>query len=342
MRVVHVVCSTGFAGVERYLVNVASGLADAGDDVIVIGGAADRMPQALAGSGARWLPGDSMRGALASLRSVESPDIVHTHMSQGDLVGWLARRPGRRRALQVSTRHFAGPRGGRPVVRTMLKRLEPALAAQIAISRYVAQYVEAPVDVVYTGVPDAAESTASRAPYVFAAQRLEPEKCTSDIVEAWAASRGPAAGWTLRIAGDGSERAALEALARERGVAGSVEFLGHRDDIPALLDAAGVVIAPTPREGLGIFVLEAMAHGAPVVASAGGGHLETVGVAAPELLFEPRSASAAAQVLDRLFADPVLRADAGTRLRRLQRDVFTVDRQVAETRAVYERVLEAR
>lgn len=338
VRVVHLVCSTGFAGVENYIVNVASGLARDGVDVTVIGGSSAQMQRALAATDVDWLPGDDMRGALASLRRTAAPDILHTHMSQADLVGWLHRRWRGRKSRQVSTRHFAGMRGTGTLARAAFRPVGRSLAAQIAISQFVAENVEPPTEVVYSGV-ESAHAAMSREPFVLAAQRLEPEKCTADVIEAWARSRGADEGWTLRIAGDGSERGQLEQLARARGVTGSVEFLGHRSDVSELLARAGLVVAPTPREGLGILVLEAMAQGTPVVASAGGGHLETVGVATPDLLFAPGDATDAARVIDGLLVDPGLRSEAGSALRRLQRDRFTIGGQVAGTRAVYERVL---
>lgn len=338
MRVVHLVCSTGFAGVENYIVNIASGLAHDGVDVTVIGGSREPMQAALAGSGVQWLPGDDMRGARASLRATPAPDILHTHMSQADLVGWLHRRWRGRRSRQVSTRHFAGPRGTGVIARTLFRWVGRSLSAQIAISEFVALNVELPAEVVYTGV-DSTDAVTLRESFVLAAQRLEPEKHTAEVIEAWALSVGAAEGWTLRIAGDGSERADLERLARERGVSDSIEFLGHRTDVPDLLGRAGLVVAPTPREGLGILVLEAMAQATPVVASAGGGHLETVGAAAPYLLFPPGDVAAAARVIDGLLGDPELRAAAGHALRRLQQERFTIEGQVAGTRAVYERVL---
>ncbi|MCH6230775.1 glycosyltransferase family 4 protein [Microbacterium sp. CFH 31415] len=337
MRVVHVVCSTGFAGVERYIVTVAAGLANRGADVTVVGGSRSHMVPALEGTGVAWLPGDDMRQALRSLRATGHMDVLHTHMSQADLVGWIGRR-GRKSTRHVSTRHFAGSRGTGTLARAAFAPIGRSLDAEIAISRFVAEHVERPAQVVYSGVEDQPSST-ERAPFVLAAQRLEPEKHTSEVIEAWALSDGPAAGWMLRIAGDGSEWDRLHALTHERGVADSVEFLGHRTDIPDLLSRAAVVIAPTPREGLGILVLESMAHATPVVAAAGGGHLESVGVAQPDLLYPPGDALAAAQLLDRLVADPELRLTSGAALQRLQRERFTIEAQIAGVQAVYDRLL---
>ncbi|WP_454116715.1 glycosyltransferase family 4 protein [Microbacterium aurum] len=338
VRVVHLVCSSGFAGVENYIVNVATGLARDGVDVAVIGGADAQMQDALAGTGVEWLPGGDMRAAFRSLRSVADSGILHTHMSQADLVGWLHRRVRARDMRQVSTRHFAGPRGAGVLARAVFRLVGRSLATQIAISEFVARHVEPPAEIVYSGVATEASGPV-REPYVLAAQRLEPEKRTADVIEAWAQSKGHAAGWRLLIAGEGSERGDLESLARTRAVADSVDFLGHRADIPQLLARAGLVVASTPREGLGMLVLEAMAHATPVVASAGGGHLETVGLATPDLLFAPGDPRDAARVIDLLIGDADLRQVSGEALRDLQRERFTIGGQVAATRALYERVL---
>jgi len=70
----------------------------------------------------------------------------------------------------------------------------------------------------------------------------------------------------IRLAGDGSKRRELEALARDLGC--PVEFLGSRKDVPELLGQADLfVFATTAQEGLGIVLLEAMAAGLPVLAS---------------------------------------------------------------------------
>lgn len=79
----------------------------------------------------------------------------------------------------------------------------------------------------------------------------------------------------LWIAGDGPEEAALKALARELGVEQRVRFLGWRDDAPALYRTADVCVFPSRFEPLGNVVIQAWAHGVPIVAarSAGPGAL---------------------------------------------------------------------
>jgi glycosyltransferase involved in cell wall biosynthesis len=325
--------------VERWIANTARGLDDEGIEVTVIGGARERMIAALADTGVVWRPGDDMRQAFASLRATPVPDILNTHMSQADLLGAVYRLSTTgQRVAQVSTRHFMRERGGSALVRMALAAAGRGIRRELAISDAVAEYAGRRVAVVHTGVTPA-NIDVPREPYVLVAQRLEPEKATTDAIEAWALSSAPARGWTMRIAGDGSQRPMLAELAQQRGVVDTIEFLGQRDDVPELLARASLVFAPTPREGLGILVLEAMAHGTPAVVSASGGHLETVGPAAPELLFPPGDVGAAARIIDALTDDPEARARAGAALRARQRERFTIERQVAEVHAVYESVL---
>lgn len=341
MRVVHVVCSDGFGGVERYIANLALRLASRGVEVAVVGGAEASMRAALDDAGVEWLPGDDMAMALRSLRRLPTPDVVNTHMSEADAVGFAYRcvARGGRRVRHVSTRHFAGPRGSRAPARAALGLLARTIHRQLAISRFVADHIEGAADVVHSGVP-VRKAPADRARTVLVAQRLEPEKDTETAVRAWAlADAARLDGWRLVIAGDGSQRDRLEHLAGELGIRDSVDFLGFRSDVDALLQRAGLAITPTPREGLGIFVLEAMSVATPVVAAAGGGHLETVGAIRPDLLFPPGDAAAAARLIDELAADPARRAEAGSALQELQRSDFTIDRQADATRALYERLL---
>ena len=70
------------------------------------------------------------------------------------------------------------------------------------------------------------------------------------------------------FAGQGPERRRLEAMAMALGVSDRVRFLGHRRDVPDLLAACDVFVLPSLYEGLPLSVLEAMAAGKPVVATA--------------------------------------------------------------------------
>ena len=80
----------------------------------------------------------------------------------------------------------------------------------------------------------------------------------------------------LLMVGDGPERNAYEALARELGVENRVMFLGQRRDVPEILRAADLFVMPSESEGLPIAAIEALASGTPIIGFDVGGMAEVV------------------------------------------------------------------
>lgn len=95
--------------------------------------------------------------------------------------------------------------------------------------------------------------------------RLHHQKNIPLLLRAWALAAIPDG--RLRIAGDGPMRAQLEALADQLGISGSVEFLGFRRDVPALLEESDCLVLSSDYEGLPAVVLEAFAAGRKVVST---------------------------------------------------------------------------
>ena len=100
------------------------------------------------------------------------------------------------------------------------------------------------------------------------AGRLEYEKGHDVLIEAFARLPDQP---LLVIAGTGTQRDALNALAKSRGVEERVRFLGHRDDLAEIYPAFDLFCLPSRMEGLPFAVLEAQAAGVPTVASDVGG-----------------------------------------------------------------------
>ena len=75
----------------------------------------------------------------------------------------------------------------------------------------------------------------------------------------------------------GSKLPELQKLSTDLCLSETVEWLGFVDDPAPLLSHAGLLLAPAPAEPFGLTVVEAMAHGTPVIAADGGAHRETVG-----------------------------------------------------------------
>ncbi|HVS85365.1 MAG TPA: glycosyltransferase family 4 protein [Gaiellaceae bacterium] len=329
-KLVHVVVTRNFAGVERHVAGVARETAERGWRVTVVGGAPAAMRRSL-GDVADWLPGGTPLEALRSLARVGRVDVCHAHMTLAETVA-VAGRPFHR-APVVATRHFGAHRGQTRVGGAVAPWIARRVARELAVSEFVAGRMERPPHaVVPNGVPAGPLSWRPESRVVLLLQRLEREKDTLTALRAWRECGLESAGWSLRIAGDGSERRALEAWVATNGVPG-VDFAGWREDPAAELAAAGILLATAPSEPFGLAVVEAMVAGVPVVAAAGGAHLETVGLLPDVPLFPPGDAAAAAEALRRL-ADPDLRARLSEAGRGLALERFTlgasVDRLLAE------------
>ncbi|MGV8840404.1 MAG: glycosyltransferase family 4 protein, partial [Bauldia sp.] len=110
------------------------------------------------------------------------------------------------------------------------------------------------------------------------------------------------------VAGDGDDRARLESLARERGVARAVRFVGEvgEDGLPRLYRAADLFVLPSTGEGFGIVFLEAMASGTPALGLKAGGTPDALADGALGMLVAPDGlADAVAACLDGPRPDPV-------------------------------------
>ncbi|GMA24869.1 hypothetical protein GCM10025864_26280 [Luteimicrobium album] len=345
MRVLHVVDSDAFAGVERHVARLARAQSSHGHEVRVVGGE----PASMRSESGRDVTAEPASGLTTTVGAVArlgtAADIVHVHMTAAEvaaaLAAPLARLHGRRLAPVVTTRHFARGRGSGPAGTLTATVARHPVRAQIAISAYVAEHVDGAATVVRPGVDtvDDARPAAGRSRVVLLAQRLEAEKDGDVGLRAFAASGLAADGWQLHVAGDGALRPGLEALAAGLRIDGATRFLGHRQDVPALMDDAALLLAPCRVEGLGLSVLEAMSRGLPVVAADAGGHTELLAGLADGALFRPGDTLGAGTALRALATDPD-RRDAYARAEQArQRADFTLDAQVGATDAVYRSVL---
>ena len=142
----------------------------------------------------------------------------------------------------------------------------------------------------------------------------------------------------LIMVGDGPERVDAENEARELGVAQDVRFLGRLDSVASLLQASDLFILPSQTESFGLAALEAMACGAPVVATRAGGLPEVVDDGVNGILEPAGSVEAMARRAVELLRDPVRHAamrDAAV----AKAGEFSADRVVPMYEALYQEVL---
>lgn len=295
-------------------------------------------------------------------RRLRAPAVVHT--SHG-----LSWGPGRRQGVAASVFKAAERLTGRwcDCVICVSEELRRSIVAQRL-------YPRARTEVIYNGIdvgapgpgPFAPESRDARrslglppdGPLLVLVGRLVPGKGHALAVEAAVElARGSSvaggAGVSIAFAGDGPLRFQLEIAARAARSAGAgVVLLGHRDDVPAILRCADILIAPSLAEGLPLAAIEGMAAGLPVVASRIPGLREVVLDRKTGLLFDlaggaARLAEAVRALLDepglarRLGAAGRARAEALFSLRNTSRLADFLDDIARRTTSGHLRAAEA-
>jgi glycosyltransferase involved in cell wall biosynthesis len=113
------------------------------------------------------------------------------------------------------------------------------------------------------------------------------------------------------LVGDGPLREGLEKRVSELNLAGNVQFLGHRDDVPRLLQSCDLAVLSSWSEGLPNAVLEAMAAGLPVVATSAGGTVELIRHKITGILVPPREPAELANGILQMLENRALASDFG-------------------------------
>jgi len=282
IRVLHLASGREWRGGERQVWFLARALAEHPVDQALLTSRGSELARRVRTAGVRVIEVDwdlgldprALYGIICERRA--SPALVHAHDGHAlRLALWSGANP------VVATRRVVFPvrPGG---TWTKVSRV-------IAISRAVeAALVRGGVardriSVIPDGIPvrEIAAATPSHvragqhwppdAPLVACIAALTPEKGHHTLINAAAllAARMPEVRWAL--AGDGPQRARLEQHAAEAGLTGRIAFLGHIDYVDQLIAEASVIASAATSEGLGSTLLDAMALGRPIVATAVGG-----------------------------------------------------------------------
>lgn len=284
-------------------------------------------------------PGQDLLGILEVVRLVRRlrPDIVHAHSSKAGVIGrlgaTLARAP-----VRIFTAHgwaFAAHQGWSARLYLWADRIAALFTSRvICVSEserdaglsagtcprtrttviHNAVDVESSPRATLIGVP----------PRIIAVGRFKAPKEPLTLVRALA-ELAPGS-FRATIVGDGPDRPEVAAAVRHAGLEGSVELVGERHDVPALLADADVFVLASRSEGLPMSVLEAMAVGLPVVASAVGGVPEAVVDGETGLLVPHSDPSALARALRQLLEEPDLLRRFGTAGRERARMTFALPR----------------
>lgn len=338
MRIAHVHKMRGIGGSERHLLTLLPALAERGYDVVFVG-LDDPAWNPSDFYGALDVPALRLRSdplALAQLLRSLHADVVHTHLVHADVYGGIAARL--RGARLVSTKHNDDPfrRGPfRHVERGLARLADRIVAITDALRRFTVEQVGVPaakVQTIHYGLDDLPAAWGENPPddvqgrILLSTSRLVRQKGIDVAIRALAEL--PDA--TLVVLGEGPERPALEALARELGVAERVHLPGRVPDVAAWLRRASVYVHPARWEGFGLGVLEAMLAGLPVVASNVSSLPELVANGETGLLVPPDDPSALARAI------ATVTHEQGIAGRERARREFSVTRMADRTAALYD------
>ncbi len=167
---------------------------------------------------------------------------------------------------------------------------------------------------------------------LFCAARLSPEKGISFLVKALKllADRGHVL--KLRLAGNGPNRNALEALTKALGISTNVEFLGflNEDEVINELQSADLFVLPSFVEGLPVSAIEAMAIGVPVIATNIAGTSELIEHGKTGLLVRPSDPDALAKAVAMMIGDYDFRLSAAKLGRKKVIEEFDIIRECAK------------
>ncbi len=260
---------------------------------------------------------------IAHLAKQRGVDVLHCHQYSPFVYGRIAKYWLPRLKL-VYTEHGrlsdAPPTWKRQLVNPVLGRFDgPIVAVSDELRRFMidSRFPRERVAVIHNGIDAATLPTPGdrhrarallglkdEALVAVSVARLDPVKDFPCLLDAFALVRQVVPHAHLLIVGDGPERAALEARAAQPDLAGSVEFLGLRPDVRAVLPAADLYVNSSISEGVSITILEAMAAGVPVVATAAGGTPEVLADGNAGVLVPVRDPVRLAQAIIALAADP--------------------------------------
>jgi len=296
------------------------------------------------------------RLAAASVRAFRGADVVHLH-SNGfivDVAGWMAARLGLPTVLTLygtdiwhfdpqRNRRFADViRGAR--ARVFYSRALRDRAVDLGLADGDAPVIYAPVDDGFSVPADDARAAMRRAlgitgPTLLTVKRLHQVAGYEDLLRAFAlvAARVPDA--QLFIAGDGALRPDLERQAAEAGISQSVRFLGLVDnrELPRYCAAADLFVLPSRLESWGTVMLEALACGTRVVATATAGAREAKGFFEDDVRLTPvEDADALSEAVVRALGENRRTSDA---TRRRIETTFRPGGCAKAYEAIYEEVL---
>jgi len=289
---------------------------------------------------------------LVRLWKQDKPDILHTHLYHAGITGrifgsWLNIKP-----IIV---HQHGPEVERNGFRTWLDASTSPSVTQFIASCHAVSHIMQDrediyahkIDVIYNGIiiPDLFDTAKpiewqepEGSTTIACVGRFMPEKGQEYLLNAMAILKSNGYSPHLVFFGDGPLLNHIKSLSQKYGMSSQITFMGVRRDILEWLPHFDIFVLPSAWEGVSLALLEAMASGLPVIATAVGGTPEVVIDYESGILVPSGAVSALADALIELIDNPDLRTRIGEAAHQRISQEFTVDQSVNKISHLYDRL----
>jgi len=353
LKILQLCSVTTFGGGERHLADLSHALVDLGHEVY-----AASVPGSPLWSELSFLNNGNIFAlsranyvknviGLAGFMRRHDIEIVHAHAAKDYHLAALVVRLASCDRL-VLTRHALFP------LRKINRPLLRGVARVIAVSEAVAESVRlsgviesSKITVVHNGIDvDRFERSDARGSQVLVGTvgHLAPIKGQDIFLRAAAVVSARRRGVQFVIVGEDKSpemayRRSLESLIAELDLSGIVDMPGWRDDMPAVLSSLTVFVSAARSEPFGLVIVEAMAAGLAVVATASEGALEIIEDGVTGRLVPADDPETLAQVINDLLDDPLERSRLGHNAQLAARERFSLTRMARDTERIYREVL---
>jgi glycosyltransferase involved in cell wall biosynthesis len=307
---------------------------------------------------------------LAEIIREERPHVLHTHTAKAGAIGRAAAllAGGARPPVVIHTFHghvlkgyFGASRTAffREVERTLARVSDVLVAVSPEVRDELVELGVAPREkfaVIRLGIPleerlgDPTADLDYRRLYgipggafvVGWVGRMTGVKDTASTLEILRATRDRGVDAVLCLVGDGPDRARLEQVAHDLGIARHCFFVGYQEDVAGYYRLFDAFLLPSVNEGTPVSAIESLASGTPVVANRVGGVPDVVRDGVDGSLVEAGDIEGAAESLARLAGDPGLRARLGEAGRERVLRRYSVARLVDDVDRLYRSLLAAK
>ncbi len=367
-KILHVVCTLDLGGTETQMVQVVGKLDRIGYDVTVVclhkGGP---LRETLAEAGIKVVDYTKPPGSLISLKGIvqilsfarfirrEEFDVVHANDLWANLIAVPAGRLAGVPMVISSQRDLAHLWWYTPFRKKVIQKIHKwahcVIANSVAVRQMLQEEFHIPeehVRVIHNGVDltrfdGARDSRQKLFPdfdpqwklIVTVANMHSAVKGHYELIEAARIVRDSIPEARFLLVGDGEERLKLEEAVRSAGMQDRIVFLNSRSDVSEVLSCCDLFVLPSRAEGLPNALLEALAAGLPVIATAVGGVPDIIEDGVNGVLIPPQNPAALADALLRVLKNPRLSEKLGRGGRDRVRTNFSFDHTISELRRIY-------